>query len=296
MASGGGGFDGCELIVARLRQGPSNQAQEPAEPAAQALPVRVQSRWQLHTIREAIPALQSYSLSGVWRLLRRYGLKLRSSRVQQYSPDPAYAEKVEHVLACLRQTAQTPQQCVCLFLDEMGYTRWPDPGDQWCEAAPAAAPQTDRQQTKQAQWRLLGVLNALTGQVNYLDGYIVGRAKVINLYEQVAVTYAWAERIFVVQDNWSIHKHPDVLTALTAWPTLEPIWLPTYAPWLNPIEKLWRWLRHDVLKLHRMAKDWPLLRKRVNGFLDQFAHGSQALLRYVGLLGQGKLAQAIAKP
>jgi hypothetical protein len=27
--------------------------------------------------------------------------------------------------------------------------------------------------------------------------------------------------------------------------------------------------------------------------LDQFAHGSSALLRYVGLAGEGKLAQAI---
>ena len=82
---------------------------------------------------------------------------------------------------------------------------------------------------------MLGVLNVLTGQVNYLDGYIGGRAKVIHLYEQVAITYAWAERIFVVQDNWSIHKHPDVLTALTALPTIEPIWLPTYAPWLASV-------------------------------------------------------------
>lgn len=295
MAHGGGDFDEREAVVDRLRQGPAKAQETAAQSEEKAPPAIEQSRWQLRSLREAIAGLQHYSLSGVWRLLRRYGLKLRSSRIQQYSPDPDYAEKVEHVLACLRQTALAPQRTVCLFLDEMGYGRWPDPGPKWCEAAPVAAPQTDRQQTKQAQWRLIGVLNALTGQVNYLDGYIVGRSKVMTLYEQVAVTYAWAERIFV-QDNWSIHKHPDVVTALTALPALEPVWLPTYAPWLNPIEKLWRWLRHDVLKLHRLAKDWSLLRQQVNGFLDQFAHGSQALLRYVGLLGQAKLAQAIANP
>jgi transposase len=72
--------------------------------------------------------------------------------------------------------------------------------------------------------------------------------------------------------------------------------LPTYAPWLNPIEKLWRWLRQDVLKRHRLAGDWPSLRGRVNQFLGQFATGSQDLLRYVGLLGKGKLAQALQIP
>ncbi|MCB8937396.1 MAG: transposase [Ardenticatenaceae bacterium] len=60
--------------------------------------------------------------------------------------------------------------------------------------------------------------------------------------------------------------------------------LPTYASWLNPIEKLWRWLKQEVLHLHRFSDDWPELREVVASFLDQFATGSDALLRYVGLL------------
>jgi transposase len=72
--------------------------------------------------------------------------------------------------------------------------------------------------------------------------------------------------------------------------------LPTYAPWLNPIEKLWRWRKGDVLKQHRLAADWHALRQRVNAFLDQFATGSRALLRYVGLLGEGTLARACYPP
>lgn len=71
------------------------------------------------------------------------------------------------------------------------------------------------------------------------------------------------------------------------------MWLPTYAPWLNPIEKLWRWLRQQVLTLHRLAGEWEALRGRVNGFLEQFAEGAVALLRYVGLTGRGKLARAL---
>ena len=97
--------------------------------------------------------------------------------------------------------------------------------------------------------------------------------------------------MYVIQDNWSIHSHPDVLATLETLPRLEPVWLPTYAPWLNPIEKLWRWL-----KQHRLAADWPALRQRVTAFLAQFAAGSDALLQYVGLLGDGKLAQACRPP
>ena len=112
-------------------------------------------------------------------------------------------------------------------------------------------------------------------------------------YRQVAHLYPQYERIYVVQDNWSIHQHPDVLAALATLPRIEPVWLPTYAPWLNLIEKLWRWLRQDVIKMHRLAADWDRLKQQVHAFLDQFAVGSPDLLRYVGLLGDGMLAQAV---
>ena len=115
-------------------------------------------------------------------------------------------------------------------------------------------------------------------------------------YRQLDEVYQGVKRLYVVQDNWSIHRHPEVLEAVTRLPRIEPVWLPTYAPWLNPIEKLWRWLRQDQLYVHRLAHDWKTLRQRVNAFLDQFAGGSHALLRYVGLAGEGKLARALQRP
>ena len=139
-------------------------------------------------------------------------------------------------------------------------------------------------------------LNALSGRVDYLDVYIIGREKLIRFYQQVTAAYPDARRIDVVQDNWSIHQHADVVAALVDLPQIEPVWLPTSAPWLNPIEKLWRWLREQVLTMHRLAGDWDALRERVNAFLDQFGAESHALRQYVGLIGEGKLAQALSDP
>ncbi len=184
---------------------------------------------------------------------------------------------------------------VLVFLDEMGYSVWPAAAADWGAAAPAEPPQADRQKSPQRLWRIAGALNALTGQVTYIDGYVVGREKVMALYRRLVQTYPAAQKIYVVQDNWSIHTHPQVLEAIQAYPQIRPVWLPTYAPWLNPIEKLWRWLRQDILKLHRLASDAKGLRQRVNHFLDQFVQESRALLQYVGLLGEGQLAKAIPK-
>lgn len=274
----------------RLQHAPGEEARLELAPTSDGPPP---SRWTLRGIRATFPWLKDYTLSGVWRLLQRHGLHIRSALLRQHSPDPAYQAKLEHLLECLRDAAAHPDQVVLLFLDEMGYYRWPAEGRSWGPAAPEPAPVADRAGPNNKQWRVIGALNALTGRVDYLDAYIVGRENVIRFYRQLLVAYPSAQRIYVVQDNWSIHTHPDVQAALAQMPTIKPVWLPTYAPWLNPIEKLWRWLREQVLTLHRLAGDWSILRARVNAFLDQFAEAADELLHYVGLQGEGKLAQAL---
>lgn len=282
-------FDRRDELLDRLRQGPGEAARQEIMPSDTG---PVPSRWTLRTIRVSFEWLADYTLSGVSRVLARHGLTLRSGRVQLFSPDPAYADKEAHLLACLTEVAQHPDEVVLLFMDEMGYYRWPVAATDWMPAAPEPV-RVATCADNNKQWRIIGILNALNGQVNYLDNYIVGRAYVIKMYALIDQLYPDATRIYVVQDNWSIHSHPDVVDALTDWPRIDPVWLPTYSPWLNPIEKLWRWLRQDVLKMHRLAADWPELHRRVNAFLDQFAAGSHDLLHYVGLLGDGRLAQAL---
>lgn len=231
--------------------------------------------------------------SGVSRFLAALDLEVRSAQVRHYSPDPEYLPKQARLLECLREAAWAPDRVVVLFMDEMGYTRWPDPASSWALQAPAPRPVANRGIGNNQQWRVVGSLNALTGQVHYRDAYIVGREQLVKHYRQLDTAYADKEIIYVAQDNWSVHKHADVLTALEGLPRIQPVWLPTYAPWLNPIEKLWRWLRQDVLKMHPLIGNWDALRARVRQFLDQFRDHSEDLLRYVGLLGEGRLAKAV---
>ena len=247
-------------------------------------------------MRASFPWLEGMSLSGVWCLLQRCELRLRSARVQHFSPAQDYLVKEAHLLACLREAAAHPETVAVVFMDEMGYSRWPEPTAVWAARAPHEAPETERGGTRQQQWRVIGALNALTGQVDYREKYIVGREQVILFYRQLDEVYSGVKRLYVVQDTWSIHRHPEVLEAVTVLSRLEPVWLPTYAPWLNPIERVWRWLRQDQLSVHRLAHDWKTLRQRVNAFVDQFAEGAHALLRYVGLAGEGKLARALQRP
>jgi transposase len=274
-----------EELLERLREGPDEAARQEVA-VGESCPEPC--RWTVRTLRASVDWLSELTVSGVWRVLQSCGLTLRASCARLFSPDPDYRRKVQRLHRCLRDAARHPRTVVALFLDEFGYQRWPEVAPTWGAEAAVAQRAGNNQ-----QWRTIGCLNALTGQVNFLDGYIVGRQQVSQFYGQIARAYPKADRIYVIQDNWNIHTHPDVLDALAAWPRLKPVWLPTYAPWLNPIEKLWRWVRQDVLKMHRWVEDWPRVKQRVRDFLAQFAHGSQELLHYVGLAGEGKLATVI---
>ena len=85
----------------------------------------VPSRWTLRTIRASVDWLTEYTASGVWRILRNVDLELHPAYARLFSPDPDYRSKVRRLHRCLRDAARYPDTVVALFLDELGYQRWP---------------------------------------------------------------------------------------------------------------------------------------------------------------------------
>jgi hypothetical protein len=252
--------------------------------------------------------LKLTSLGGLSRLLKRLDIGLKRGRQYIHSPDPQYAEKVAYLQTCTQQVLADPEHYVLVYLDEFSFYRQPSLDKDYCAKHTSTIPLARRSVRSNTVCRGIGSLNALTGQLTYAQHSRLSTHRIVQFYHQLARVYPQATTIFVVQDNWAVHYHPDILKALCPQrspfrPLISPSWqpmyaapiqtgqlpiqmlfLPTYAPWLNPIEKLWRWLRQTVLHLHRFADQWPQLKQRVFDFMIQFQHGSSDLLRYVGLL------------
>jgi putative transposase len=237
--------------------------------------------------------LADYSLAGISQFVRAAGIQLRHGRPQSYSPDPAYQQKETALLAALRQVGQQPDRAVALFVDELSYTRWPEPSSNWGAQAPEPSPLADRKQSRYQRYRVVGALHATSGQVHSHQDSHIDREVFSRFIRRLEQAYPHAETIYLIWDNWPVHHSDEVKHTLAQLPRLHVVTLPTYSPWLNPIEKLWRKFRQEVDYLHPLADDWKRLRERVQAFFDQFAHGSADLLRYVGLQGAGKLATAL---
>jgi transposase len=227
--------------------------------------------------------------------VRRAGQRLRRGRPRQFSPDPDYLAKEAHLLDVLRRVAASGGRAAVLFADEFTYRHWPLPARTWAAGA-GPPPAAERAAPGECQRRVVAGLDAVTGRVVSRQARAISANAFVAFLRQVARAYPAAGAVYVVVDNWPVHANPKVLAALAKLERVELVFLPTYAPWLNPIEKLLGWLKDAELRLHELAGRWAEVQRRVTAFLARFADGSPDLLRRVGLLGEGKLARALAPP
>lgn len=225
--------------------------------------------------------MQSYTLAGIWQVLKRLKLVYKRGREYLHSPDPDYDLKVQYVAAAYRQAQANPSRVVLLYQDELTYYRRPS-------VARAYAPAGSKQPVARLgcrsnqKRRISGSLNAVTGQFHAHQLERFGVAQLRRYYQQLVAAYPQAERIYLVQDNWPVHRHPDLLADFTT-SRITPLFLPTYAPWTNPTEKVWLRLRQEVLHLHDFVDDWWGLQAAVQHWLAQWQQPSPDLLHYVGL-------------
>jgi hypothetical protein len=271
-------------------------------------------RWRLADVLVACPWLRLRTPQGLGQLLARLGIADKRGRASIHSPDPDYPAKLAAVVAAREAAVADPERNVLLYLDEMTVYRQPTTARAW-EAVGRTQPLARRSQRSDTPTRLLGALNAATGQVHSLRAETITIPTLVRFCQQLRAAYPAARTITVALDNWSNHFPPDLLVALEPQPAPCPRYvpqnwsqapspaavrkwgelalpiqflpLPPYASWTNPIEKLWRKLRQEVPHLHPWADDLPRLRTEVDAWLAGYHQPSPDLLRYVGLTTHG---------
>jgi hypothetical protein len=138
-------------------------------------------------------------------VLDRLDIHHKRGRTYVHSPDPAYEEKLARIEDLKRFVQVHPDEYVLLYQDESSIYRQPSVGYTY-EAADSDCPHA-------RQARLLNNLIRL-----------VGTKQMASFYQLARQAYPDAKRIWLIQDNWPPHFHPDVLLALE-----EQERLPTYA-------------------------------------------------------------------
>lgn len=92
----------------------------------------------------------------------------------------------------------------------------------------------------------LGAINYHTGETVVIIRRRKRRQEVAELLEALLDKHP-QETVYVAWDNASTHQDQEIEAVLrSAAGRLILLYLPTYSPWLNPIEMLWRHFRREV--------------------------------------------------
>lgn len=182
----------------------------------------------------------------------------------------------------MKRAKEEPEKVVLLFEDEGTFYRQPSQAWLWAPLG-RRQPRVRYSHRSNTRMRVIAYLNARTGAVHAEDMRRVTVPCLARSVRNLPKIYPGAEIIYLAWDNWPNHTHPKVQEALEKLPRLKVLRLPTYAPWLNPTEKVWRRTRQRVTHAHPWCDDFGEFRRQVMGELHSCSRGSQELLHYIGL-------------
>jgi transposase len=92
------------------------------------------------------------------------------------------------------------------------------------------------------------------------------------------------ETVYVAWDNSSTHEDDEVEAVVRAAAgRLVLLYLPTYSPWLNPIEMLWRQFRREVTHCE-LFESLKVLLMAAQNFFDRYALCPEQVLSIIGAL------------
>jgi transposase len=234
-------------------------SQSPADLALLATGVQ---NWTHALLAQYLAAYHQLQVSQatISRALRRVGIRWRRAKARVYSPDPLYVVKRQRI-AELQQLAlsghltsraahpesdEPPKPATLVFLDSTDLHWCPDIGPTYVPVGQQLKVDTPGQDNS---WlALIGSLHFPSGEGLYTVHHRKRAADLLEHLQLLIDTHPehfW----FVVLDNAAAHTTTAIETfAADHRQRIELVYLPTYSPHLNLIERLWRLMRSNVTR------------------------------------------------
>jgi transposase len=193
------------------------------------------TRWSCATLSLQLATQRRYTVSRetIRRTLHQLGYAWKRARHAARDDDPDRVSK----LARIRHLIETlPANAALFFADELDIHLLPKLGCEWMLRGTQREVMTPG--TNQKNY-LAGALNCLSGRMLHVVGERKNRWLFIDLLKRIdcACPAGKCARIYVVVDNYRIHTAQAVVEWLAQHPRFEVVFLPSYCPRANPIER-----------------------------------------------------------
>ena len=222
----------------------------------------LRSRWSSELLARELQRqlkLQAHATT-VRRWLARLRYGWLRARPTLHIRDP---RKTERMRAINRVLTTPTRGTEVFYADEVDIDLNPKLGAMWTRRGQQCAISTPGKNQKRY---LAGALHARSGKVLWSEGTSKNTDLFLTLLELLRARYRSAQRIVLIVDNFVIHKSRLAGAWLRHNPKFQLLFQPTYHPWVNHIERLWKQL-HDVVTRNHTHKTMHQLMRAVMIFL-----------------------------
>lgn len=215
------------------------------------------TRWSCATVALELQARRGVVVSGetVRRWLHELDWVWKRAKLRAKDDDPQRVEK----LARIRYAFEQVRAGVALFFaDELDISLLSKVGSQWMPKGEQVEVMTPGTNEKR---HLAGALNITTGTMPPCVWYRKTTGLFLDLLNTLDRTYPARTffRLWVVVDNAKIHHAGEVARWLAAHSRFAVLYLPTYCPQANPIERAFGDVHDKCTRNHTRKRIWHLV-------------------------------------
>jgi transposase len=217
-----------------------------------------------HWSGRAMAKVTGISLRSVQRIWAAHGLQPHRIRTFKLSKDPEFATKLRAIVGLY---VDPPQHAMVLSVDEKSQIQALDRTQPGLPIKPGRAGTMTFDDKRNGTTTLFAAFDVLDGTV---IGHCMQRHRhqeFIRLLNAIERAVAAGKVIHVILDNYTTHKHPEVLRWLARHPRFVFHFTPTSCSWLNAVETFFSRLTRRRLKrgVFRSIVD---LQAAINRFIE----------------------------
>ena len=215
------------------------------------------TRWSCATVALELQARRGLAVSAetVRRWLHELGWEWKRAKLIAKDDDPQRGEKLARIRMAFEQVGAG---LALFFADELDLSLLPKVGYQWMPKGAQVEVLTPGTNEKRY---LAGALNIQTGAITHCVWHRKTTGLFLDLLDTLDRAYPATAypRLTVVADNAKIHHALEVEKWLATHPHVELLFLPTYCPRANPIERAFGDVHDKCTRNHTRKRMWHLV-------------------------------------
>jgi transposase len=215
------------------------------------------TRWSCATLAVELPGRRGIAVSAetLRSWLQELGWEWKRAKLRAKDDDPQRVEKLARIRLAFEQLRAG---AALFFADELDINLLPKVGYQWMpkgEQVEVLTPGTNEKRYR------AGALDITTGTITHCVWYRKQTGLFLELLDTLDRTHPASlfSLLTVVVDNAKLHKAKKVQQWLAAHPRFELLYLPTYCPDANPIERAFGDVHDKCTRNHTRKRMWHLV-------------------------------------